>query len=429
MLRAGAILTLEIEKAVAGGRMLARSDGQVILVSGAIPGERVIAEVEPSPSRVAFARTKRVLNPHHSRRRAPGDPACGGNVYAHIECATQRRLKADILVDAFSRIAHHAIPDPVPIEPSPESGYRMRARLHAAGGLLGFLREGTHDLCDPRSTDQLLPAMLEAIDRLALRCGKEVLRAVTAIEIVENIEASERSAHIETTTPATRSTLAAVRPVEGITGLSVSMIGEPGLLRAYGQTSVSDEIDLWPDQPGEASRRIRLSRQTRAFFQSNRFLLTTLIQRVLARVPSGAVIDLYAGVGLFAVALAASGRNPVLAIEGNSVSARDLARNAQPYRGQLTVLHSSVEAGIARARPANATVLVDPPRTGLSSEVVRRLGLFSPPVIVYVSCDPATLARDVGALVDRGYRMEDIEGFDLFPNTAHVEALVVLKRT
>src|SRR4051812_14898168 len=151
-------VSLAIEKPAAGGGMIARHEGQIVFVSGAIPGERVRARVEQVRGGTAYAETIRVEESSPDRREPGGDPACGGNVFAHIAYPRQLQLKADIVADAFARIGKLPLNVIVPVRPSPEQGYRMRARLHVREGRIGFFREGTHDLCDATRTGQLLMA-------------------------------------------------------------------------------------------------------------------------------------------------------------------------------------------------------------------------------------------------------------------------------
>jgi tRNA/tmRNA/rRNA uracil-C5-methylase (TrmA/RlmC/RlmD family) len=142
----------------------------------------------------------------------------------------------------------------------------------------------------------------------------------------------------------------------------------------------------------------------------------------------GDVLDLYAGVGLFAVALAAGGRRGITAVEGHEGSGADLRRNAEPFASGLNAVVGSVEAYVGARRSLPATVIVDPPRTGLSKPVVEALASRGGARIVYVSCDPPTLARDARALLDGNYRLTSVRAFDLFPNTPHVETLALFER-
>ena len=156
-------LTLDVEKPTAGGRMLARHNGQVVLVWGAIPGERVRARVERSGKGVMFAETVEVLTPSADRRDAVADWRCGGNVLAHVNYERQLQLKADIIRDAFARIARMPLDAAPGVLGSPEQGYRMRARLHVRGGRIGFMREGSHEICAVGPTAQIswLPSRMK----------------------------------------------------------------------------------------------------------------------------------------------------------------------------------------------------------------------------------------------------------------------------
>jgi len=151
----GDLIALDIEKPAAGGRMLARLDGQIVFVSGTIPGEHVTARVEFVRGGVVFARAQSVDVWSPDRRADGADRDCGGNDYAHILYGRQLTLKRDLVEDAFSRIAKLPLPADVRLHASPERGYRMRARLHVDAGQVGFYRQASHDLCDPMSSGQL----------------------------------------------------------------------------------------------------------------------------------------------------------------------------------------------------------------------------------------------------------------------------------
>ena len=177
--------------------MLARHQGQVVLVWGAIPGERVTARVERTTKSVAFASTVDVLSASPDRRTVAADPRCGGNVLAHVAYERQRRLKGEIIRDAFLRIGRVPLERDPEVIASPERGYRMRARLHAVNGRLGFYREESHDLCDAIQTGQLLESAGEWI-----AAAGEILRAagpagVAGVEMAENIAGDERACHLD----------------------------------------------------------------------------------------------------------------------------------------------------------------------------------------------------------------------------------------
>ena len=142
----------------------------------------------------------------------------------------------------------------------------------------------------------------------------------------------------------------------------------------------------------------------------------------------GDVLDLYAGVGLFAISLAASGRHGIVAVEGDRESGADLLRNAAPYQDRIRAVVGLVEDHVRRDHSRPGTLLVDPPRTGISREAMDAIPQLAARRIVYVSCDPPTMARDARRLVDAGYGLVSLTGFDLFPNTPHVEAVGVFER-
>jgi len=183
MLHEDQLIELLIEKPVAGGRMLARHEGQVVLVTGTIPGERVRARIERVGRGMAFADTVDVLEPAPDRRAVSGDPLCGGNIYAHVAYAAQPAIKREVLRDALRHGGRIEWAGDLQVAASPEQSYRMRARLHVRNGRVGFFREGTHELCDARRTQQLLPAAIDAIEQLIAVTPRPSLDAIDAVEL------------------------------------------------------------------------------------------------------------------------------------------------------------------------------------------------------------------------------------------------------
>ncbi len=409
--------------------MLARHQGQIVLVWGAIPGERVRVRVERTGKGVTSAETIEVLTASPDRRSTVGDWRCGGNAFAHVDYPRQLRLKGEIIQDAFGRIGRMPLPAPDVIG-SPERGYRMRARLHASDGRFGFYREGTHQLCEPGQAGQLLPETVEWLQHVQQWLYDEGSPAVAAIELAENAAGSERACHLECQPGVDLSVFRGL--AGGLTGVSAQLVNSTGATRVAGTPAVADDLHVRDDAETPV---LHLRRDVRAFFQGNRFLLERLVQHVVALVPPGQVVDLYAGVGLFGLAVAAGGAAAVTLVEGDPISGADLAHNAEPFEGRVHIERSSVEAFLARAGHArrkgagpDATFVVDPPRTGLSKEATASIIQTSPARIVYVSCDVATLARDARLLLDAGYEMNGLTGIDLFPNTAHVESIALFAR-
>ena len=417
MLARGQIATLIIEKPAAGGRMIARVDGQIVLVASAIPGERVTARISRVAKGVAYADTISVEDRSDDRRPVAGDPACGGCLYAHIEYPRQLTIKGQVIADAFQRIGHIPLSIIPGVFPSPDEGYRMRARLHLPEGhsRSGFFREGTHEVCDARVTRQLLPATCDSIDRVVGALRSLDATGAYEIEVSENIDASQRVVHLDATASADRRRLSTLRLVEGVSGVTTA-------------TTLLDGDPYITDILTIENQSVALRRHVLAFFQGNRYLLRDLIAHVVAPIEQGgSVVDLYAGVGAFAIAAAVARGARVIAVEGDRAAASDLVQNTAATGGAVEALHQDVETFTGRSQSAPVTpdvLILDPPRTGLSKAALEGAIRLRARQIIYVSCDVATLARDSRKLLDAGYAIQAVDAFDLFPNTPHVETVV-----
>jgi 23S rRNA (uracil1939-C5)-methyltransferase len=226
---------------------------------------------------------------------------------------------------------------------------------------------------------------------------------VTAIELAENVAGDQRAVHVEC---GSRSD---VWPFESL---------------SKGERRITDTIRVTP------AHTLTLSRDVRSFFQGNRYLLEPLVKRIVRLAQAERVVDLYAGVGVFGLALATAGTPDVTLVEGDPISGTDLARNATPCGSQVSVRRQSVESFLSStSNPSRAaTFVVDPPRTGMTRDALAGIIRHEPSRIVYVSCDVATLARDARTLVDAGWELTEVAGIDLFPNTAHVESIAIFDR-
>jgi 23S rRNA (uracil1939-C5)-methyltransferase len=429
MLTPNAVVELAVEKPAAGGRMLARHEGQVVFVSAAIPGERVRAFVERVTQGVGYARTVDLVEASPDRRAGRTDWACGGNVYAHIVYPRQLALKGEVIADALARIGKVKRESGIPVTGSPEDGYRMRARFHVRGRTLGFFREGSHQLCDPTTTGQLLTETHSFLRELSERVAGGSLNGVSEIELAENVPGTERALHLELDRPVAPMGLSALASLPTLVGVGASFGTASGrrTVTAGGTPCVLDTLVLEQESGGPAE--LQLQHHAAAFFQGNRYLLARLASRVVSLVPKGPVVDLYAGVGLFAASLAASGWSSVVAVEGDRAAAADLAANAAPFGEALRAVEMPVERYLV-GHPVgpDTTIVIDPPRTGLSKEASAAVASQRASRLIYVSCDVATFARDARRLLDAGYQLLHLEAFDLFPNTAHVEAVGVFGR-
>jgi tRNA/tmRNA/rRNA uracil-C5-methylase (TrmA/RlmC/RlmD family) len=305
----------------------------------------------------------------------------------------------------------------------------MRARLHVRGRRLGFFREGTHEVCDARQTRQLLASTSDVLDRLSAGLRSLGLDGVHQIELSENVEATDRVVYLDAAAAIDPRALERLGATDGLTGL-VSPSG------AHGPAHVTDRLVV-------DESTVTFQRHVLAFFQGNRYLLRDLVAHVVEQVPIGSgLVDMYAGVGLFSMTAAAVKGASVVAIEGDRFAAADLAANVATSGIPLTTIHGSVENWVGESvvtrlrasvggdpkRPVCETVIVDPPRTGMSREALAGAIELCAPRLVYVSCDVATLARDARRLADAGYTVARVDAFDLFPNTPHVETVVVFTR-
>jgi 23S rRNA (uracil1939-C5)-methyltransferase len=346
-------------------------------------------------------------------------------VYSHIAYPRQLLLKSDVVRDAFLRLGRMPIDAAIPVAPSPERGYRMRARFHVEGTRIGFYREGTHALCDAMPSGQIGESAYQSVLAAVAALAGDSAR-LSSVELTESVDGSQRALAIgvDDVRRVGEETLAQLPLASGLMGCVVE--DPSGAQRVSGEASVTDPLVALTR--GRVSQGT-LRRHARSFFQANRYLVPDLVNAVLDAIPADApAVDLYAGVGLFSIALAGSGRRDVTAVESDSTSGRDLLDNAVPYLGAVTVLLHSVEHYLETTSVRADTIVVDPPRTGMSAEATSAIVKTNVPRIVYVSCDPATMARDARRLLDGGYRLDSLRAFDLFPNTPHVETCGVFIR-
>ena len=428
--------------------MIARIDGQVVLVSGAIPGERLTARVERIGKGVVYAQALSIEEASADRREPFADPLCGGCLYAHIAYPRQLEIKAQIIADAFARIGRVVLPAPVRVAGSRDDGYRMRARLHVRARRVGFFREGTHEVCDARATRQLLPATVDVLDRVAAALQSLGVDQVRELEVSENIDASGRVVHLDAAAPVDLSRLAPMGQIAGLSGLTINrfsggmqdvssadaIAGDPydrqsGGVRDFGRAHVIAGEPYVSDRLTVRTHEVALRRHVLTFSQGSRYLINDLVEHVVGLLDEGGtVVDLYAGAGLFAVSAARARGARVTAVEGDRLGALDLEANAVSANSGVVAVHQPVESFTRTAQPRPDTLILDPPRTGVSREALGGIAGLGARTIIYVSCDVATLARDSRRLIDAGYVIRRVDGFDLFPNTPHVETVVEMKK-
>jgi 23S rRNA (uracil1939-C5)-methyltransferase len=421
----GELVEATIEKAVYRGRGLARTSGRVLFVPRAHPGDRVRAQLVAVHAGWAEGRLVEVLEASPDRRPSPCAfyPECGGCAYQDLRPEAQAGIKERVLLESLRR-GGAPFGGPIRVHTSPERGWRVRTSLHFSetpGGLvLGFRREGSHRVVDVLSclqlSDRMNAAARSLCDAVAARPG--LPRSVRGLTLVEPPGGGSLSAMLDTRLrPAEVPALAAIgATVPGLTGFGARAGGRLHWLSG----SPFSEAEIGG---------VRLRFHVESFFQANRFLLEPLVQTVLdlAR-GQGRVVDLYSGVGLFALPLAAAGRE-VVAVEGAPTAVEDARANARRNGLRLRVTPGDVEGVLASLAPSgDETVVLDPPRGGAGPGVVDLVAARAPETVVYVSCDPPTLGRDLARFATHRYHPDAVHLFDLFPDTFHLETVVRLRR-
>jgi 23S rRNA (uracil1939-C5)-methyltransferase len=428
-LRAGATLELAIEKGVYRGLGLGRHEGQVVFVPHTMPGETVRVRVERAGRGYVSARLIDVVAASSDRRVSPCPyaPRCGGCAHQEMDYAAQLRLKEAVLRDALARAG---VPweAPLPLVGSPEREWRTRAVLHVDHGpkgvRLGLFEEGSHRIVDLEACLQLSEGLNRAARGIveALRTRPTSAGLVRGVELAESADGAQRVACLLVSGDlGTAAPLAALAgEIPWLTGLGVGHEERSGgFVLLAGDPHVEATV-------GGVTFRAHV----RSFFQGNRHLVGPLAGAVTAAIPKGAeVLDLYSGVGLFAL-LAAPHAVQVRGAETSATAVDDAEFNKQRAAiANVTFERTDVATALARwPAQADECVILDPPRTGAGADVVRALGVRRPATLVYVSCDPPTLGRDLKGLLAQGYAIDSVRAFDLFPDTFHVETLVIVRR-
>lgn len=429
-------LQLSIEKLIYGGEGLAHSEGNTVFVPFVLPGEQVRASIRNRKKKLIHANLVEVQQAS-AARIAPACPhfrTCGGCHYQHIEIAEQVRLKKEILRETLSRLGGVQWAGDIQEHTAQPYGYRNRAQwafrdsLPRAFGY--FLPESAHilpiDVCpvlSPRLTEtfsqlqdlarsnSLPPGILE-IEAFA-DGGDEKVALNIAFERFP--EPPKALAHkFKSTLPALESLLILDQSKNRFE------LDGPGYLlqKAGGFTFHVNHL---------------------SFFQVNRFLVEDLLQTMVGAAKGGFALDLYAGVGFFTLPLAKSFAK-VVSVDANLSATRDLRQNAESAGVMVTSENEHTEEFLKKAQDTPDLVVLDPPRAGLGAEAAGRLANLGAQDISYLSCDPATLARDLAVLTrserkpeaallpEHKYEISEVHLFDLFPQTFHVETLVRLRR-
>lgn len=394
--------TVRIEKLVYGGEGLGRIDGQVVLAPFVLPGEEVSIKTSRVKNGLLRGSPLKILEsaPERIVPRCEYFGTCGGCHYQHAEYTFQVEQKRRILLETLRRVGGVNYEGDIRLIGGDPWFYRNRIQLHFAGGASGFHKSGSHDLCAIDHCYISSPKLVEVI--------RELSNAVTRPEwptFLHSIELFTNETDVQLTVADSARPVAA-RFFDWCRTFIPSLTGGP-----IRYTAAGDEFQI--------SRR--------SFFQINRHLIDALVDEVVGTASGNDAVDLYAGVGLFSLALSKRFQR-VIAVERGGSAFRDLEQNAVRTGTKLRAVHSSAEEFLAAVESTPDAIIADPPRAGLNSAATDQLLRIRPAKITLVSCDPATMARDLKRLLT-AYRVEQFTLIDLFPQTYHFETVVHLERS
>jgi 23S rRNA (uracil1939-C5)-methyltransferase len=446
-------LLLNIEKLIYGGDGLARlpvdnvnsskdERGKAVFVPFVLAGEKIEATLTEKKAGFARARADEVIvsSAHRVAPPCPYFGQCGGCHYQHSDYQHQLDIKKEILRENLRRIAKLELQVEIQTHPSPPWSYRNRSRLQMRSRpdfAVGYFKFASHELLPVEECPISSPLINRGIAAVwQLGRGGKAVEGVREIEFFANAEDTKLLVECLCVPEARRAAVrawaeelcAAMPEISGVVAFREPQKGVRDQMVTVGASELTYQIR-------SGSYRVSAG----AFFQTNRYLIEELVEIVTAGVSGEFALDLYAGVGLFSTALACDIRH-IVSVEMSPTAARDLQYNL-PVNGQM--VHAETEQFLSRIGERGHVgggaslpqslhkpdlIVVDPPRGGLGDRVAHLLMGADAPRITYVSCDPATLARDLVPLQAAGYRVGEIHLVDLFPQTYHIESVVKLVR-
>jgi len=402
--------TLQLTTIAHGGAALGRHEGRVIFVPYALPGEMVRARIAEDKDRFAFARLVEVLEPSPNRI-APlcphfGPTGCGGCQWQHVDYQAQLRFKAEILSEQLTRIGKVAAPLVHPTLPDSSGwAYRNHAQFHPAPtGGLGFQTAASNDTIAINECPILHPLLADLYDsldldfegllRLSLRAGVASCERMLVFEMADDLPPS-----LEIDLPVS----------------CVMLLSDGQHANLIGHNHITETV---------AGHTYRISAPS--FFQVNTLQAAQLVRLALEYLDlqgDETVLDAYCGVGLFTTHLAERA-GLVIGVESASAAVADLLENTANL-DNVEVIEGPVEAALPDLDLSLDAAIVDPPRAGMDRFALDALVASHPARLVYVSCDPATLARDTKRLTSAGYRLIAVQPVDMFPQASHIESVAL----
>src|ERR1700738_4294071 len=428
-------LQLSIEKLVYGGDGLAHADGNTVFVPYVLPGEEVRAAAKSKRKKLVWAQLLEVTSASAQREgaRCPHFQTCGGCHYQHIPAAEQLRLKTEILRETLSRRGGMQWSGPIQEHSAEPYGYRNRAQWavrEAMPRAIGYFLPGSSTIVPIDVCLVISPALAQVLAKL-----QDMKRNARLPANVLEIEAFADSSDTKIALNVAFEKFS--KPAKELVAEFQQTIANLESLLLLDKSKDRFELSvpgfLFHEAGGYRYRVSHLS-----FFQVNRFLVEDLLQTVVAGAKGETALDLYAGVGFFTLPLTRA-FNRVVSVDANLAATRDLQVNAESA-GLTVISHSEhVEEFLRKTNEKPDFVVLDPPRSGLGAEAAAKLAELGAAEIVYLSCDPSTLARDLAVLTgskksgdaataSTRYEIVEMHLFDLFPQTYHIETLVRLRR-
>jgi len=429
-------LRLSIEKLVYGGDGLAHADGNTVFVPYVLPGEEVRAAAKKRQKKLLWAELLEVTTPAKERTKpqCPHFQKCGGCHYQHISAVEQLRLKKEILLETLGRLGGISWEGPIAEHSGEPYGYRNRAQWAVRDGLpraLGYFLQESSVILPIDECPVLSPLLGQTFLKL-----QDMTRTGALPSGVQEIEAfaDSRDEQIALNVAFDRFP----KPAEELIAAFRRALPRLESLLLLDQKKNKFELSgpgyLTQQAGGYEYRVSHLS-----FFQVNRFLIEDLLKTVVANVRGGMALDLYAGVGFFTLPLAKTfGR--VVSVDANLAATRDLQTNAELAKVAVVSHNEHVEEFLRKTTDKPDIVVLDPPRAGLGARAAKDLAELGAQEIVYLSCDPSTLARDLSVLTNSPRKPEEVPAasnryeitemylFDLFPQTFHIETLMRLRK-
>ncbi len=422
-------MIVDIEKIVYGGKGLGRIDGKVVFVPFVIDGEKVEVDIKKEKKSIVEAQLKRVLEKSPFRREplCRYFTVCGGCDFQHIDYNHQVNIKKENLNESLRRIGRiEHIPDIKTVPSEKEFFYRNRAQFKIYGSNIGFYKRESHTVIDIDSC----PLLLEGLSSLPTR-----IRPVLSLFMLQPSELHVFSSKDEILlkiifSKKPKSIPVSLKNIKKITGLNIKGVG----IYYKKGNDINFEKVLGDKHLYYKVRDFKFRVSMDSFFQVNHYQIDKLIKIVSESVSGSKILaDMYCGVGTLTIP-SSKKVEKVFGFEINRFAVKDAIENAHINRAENVEFFpyetkKAVDFIVERGIEVD-TAIFDPPRTGLNKYIIEKISsVESLNKIVYVSCNPATLSRDISSFYKRGFKLKDLYMLDMFPQTYHIESIAILERS